>query len=846
MSENNPITQEEHKNQINLFTDVRPHYENYAAILLRTLTRACTVAMPQAFIQSRAKTVSSFAEKCARKHDKYPDPVNQLTDLCGARVIVQTVEQVEAVRQFIKANFIICEEDEKGLSLGEDKFGYRDLHFIVQFSKGRIADIGITEEEAEGIGEFKAEIQVRTWLQHAWADTLHDRIYKNPLKLSPDIKRTGNLLAALMEEGDRNYNSMAHGLDAMIANYSAFAKREEVEKEIKILELILANEPAKEAKMGLALRLARLRAACGDFPGVVEALDPHSGVEDAHRCDLLLDLGYALCRVHRSVPASPEYRRGRSLLEESLTLCTCAQGRFVHHLCQRESLQARAHAKLAWALEAVSGEEPGAREHWRQAHECEPDNPYYLSEMLGLEMKFSHLQADLPSMMRTSLREAVKTCLAHAEAGTELPYAYFTAGRLWLLLEETGKSIGCYARGIRHVLAAEHCFPPDILETETEWLKKIHFGRQVPAEYQWVLDLIRMAVQIGNDPDTEPVVAPKVLILSGGAASLSAEGMDGVRSMLKIALKPFTGKVVSGGTLSGVPACVGEVADALRKEGQKHFELIGYLCNRLPHDAPKDERYDTLFYSGEGEFSAAQLLHGWNDLLQGGIKAREVLLIGFGGGPISAMEYAIGLAFGATVAVMPDKAGDSADRLIKDPLWSGQPNLFPLPADPATLRALVVRPVHPFPVETLENMAASFHENYVAGSSGKLPPQMKKWPELEATFKRANYEQAKYAIEILKAGGFGVREAQYPVIFTGFEDADIERMAELEHGRWNIERLRDGWRLGPRDDAKKRHNCLVEWKTLQDGDAGVKKYDRNSVKKFPETLAKAGLEVYRL
>jgi ppGpp synthetase/RelA/SpoT-type nucleotidyltranferase len=56
-----------------------------------------------AFIQSRPKSVSSFAEKAARKYDEYPDAVKPLSDLCGARVILQTVEQVAAVWQFIEA-----------------------------------------------------------------------------------------------------------------------------------------------------------------------------------------------------------------------------------------------------------------------------------------------------------------------------------------------------------------------------------------------------------------------------------------------------------------------------------------------------------------------------------------------------------------------------------------------------------------------------------------------------------------------------------------------------------------------------------------------------------------------
>jgi hypothetical protein len=80
-------------------------------------------------------------------------------------------------------------------------------------------------------------------------------------------------------------------------------------------------------------------------------------------------------------------------------------------------------------------------------------------------------------------------------------------------------------------------------------------------------------------------------------------------------------------------------------------------------------------------------------------------------------------------------------------------------------------------------------------------------------------------------------------VFTGFTDIEVERMAELEHGRWNVERLRDGWRYGKqRDDSRKTHDCLVSWQELSDD---IKRYDRNAVRAFPETLAKAGLEVRR-
>ena len=68
-------------------------------------------------------------------------------------------------------------------------------------------------------------------------------------------------------------------------------------------------------------------------------------------------------------------------------------------------------------------------------------------------------------------------------------------------------------------------------------------------------------------------------------------------------------------------------------------------------------------------------------------------------------------------------------------------------------------------------------------------------------------------------------------------------MAELEHGRWNMERLRNGWRYGKvRDESQRIHDCLVSWDELS---TDIKPYDRDSVRAFPLALAKAGLEIQR-
>jgi len=68
-------------------------------------------------------------------------------------------------------------------------------------------------------------------------------------------------------------------------------------------------------------------------------------------------------------------------------------------------------------------------------------------------------------------------------------------------------------------------------------------------------------------------------------------------------------------------------------------------------------------------------------------------------------------------------------------------------------------------------------------------------------------------------------------------------MAEMEHTRWNVERLRDGWTWGKKVDIiKKISPYLVGWPELPED---VKERDRQTVRKIPEFLTKVGLDIQR-
>ncbi len=849
------LTPKAHRRQIEAYTRERPRYVTYADALRRVLKAACAASLPEAVIEARAKQVASFAEKCARRFDKYPDGVNQFTDLCGVRVIVQTLSQVQDVRHFIEENFQVVETEDIGMRLGDQEFGYRDRHYIIQLKPARAAVIGFTRAEVKRIGERKAEIQIRTWAQHAWADTLHDRTYKTPIRPSFEAKRTAGLLAALMEDGDRDFDRLAGELDGLVTNYAAYADKETVEAERRMLEVLLQNERTPGNKPLAALCLARTYAALGDHDRVITLLERHSRRPTKAQDELDLALGTALCQVSRAEPTSPRYGQGLRLLEGVTQRTAQPDASRVVDTHKLRSLHARAQSRLGWALEVDESQTLRARECYRLALESEPGNPYYLADMLGFELRCSPADSDITASLRTVIRAAVRTCVEHAKSGIELPFAFFTAGRLRLLLGERETALQCYLRGAHSCLEGKGCFGCEVIDAEIRWIDRVNFGEPLESAHRWARDLLLLARAsearasrcpgtAGGRPEAHTSIRGPVLIVAGGAQSIDPKVLRFVKQPLEEALGQFEGTVISGGTRVGIPGLVGEIAARWRrKQHESKRQVIGYHPAVLAADAPPDRRYDHLVEIGDEGFSPDQILANWKDILAAGIKPQDVHVIGIGGGDVSAVEYRVALTLGATVGVVMDTGG-AAEALLKDPLWKTYRNLLPLPNEPATLRAFLIKPRTELTEPQVEMVARGLHARYQKENKSGVPGNLRDFDELEDTYRKANLEQARYAIEILRAAGFVVRESSKPILMH-FAKREIEKMARLEHGRWNVERLYDDWRPGPRDNAKKTHDCLTRWEDLSDGPQGIRRFDRNAVEALPRILAQARLEIRR-
>jgi ppGpp synthetase/RelA/SpoT-type nucleotidyltranferase len=159
-------------------------------------------------IEARAKEVESFQKKISKREDdgslKYKEPLKDVTDLAAVRVIVFTPKSVITVGDIIEKTFAVEWKKDVGEERSDTKnFGYQSVHYLVKHTEDRL--------KLKEFKKFKGmicEIQVRTILQHAWAEIEHDIQYKSASEIPKEIGRKFRALAGLIEIADREFQSI--------------------------------------------------------------------------------------------------------------------------------------------------------------------------------------------------------------------------------------------------------------------------------------------------------------------------------------------------------------------------------------------------------------------------------------------------------------------------------------------------------------------------------------------------------------------------------------------------------------------------------------------------------------
>ena len=176
------------------YEDNLPRFREVEAQVRDTLRRTLQDAgLAVAAIESRVKGYDSLAGKLELKGHKYKSLAN-LTDILGLRVITFYIDDVDKVASAVERLFTIDWENsvDKRKIHEIDSFGYLSLHYICS-----IPDF-----------PYRFEIQMRTLLQHAWANMDHDTGYKSGVEIPKRYMRNMSRLAGMLELVDDEFSKI--------------------------------------------------------------------------------------------------------------------------------------------------------------------------------------------------------------------------------------------------------------------------------------------------------------------------------------------------------------------------------------------------------------------------------------------------------------------------------------------------------------------------------------------------------------------------------------------------------------------------------------------------------------
>jgi putative GTP pyrophosphokinase len=153
-------------------------------------------------ISRRVKTAESLRGKLAR--GQYAG-LDEIHDLLGLRVITYFPVDAARVAGVIRREFAVDEANsvDKQDELDPDRFGYLSIHLVCGLNEQRLA-----LAENRRFVDLKCEIQVRSVLQHAWAEIEHDLGYKTFEAVPSHIRRRFSRLAGLLELADAEFEAI--------------------------------------------------------------------------------------------------------------------------------------------------------------------------------------------------------------------------------------------------------------------------------------------------------------------------------------------------------------------------------------------------------------------------------------------------------------------------------------------------------------------------------------------------------------------------------------------------------------------------------------------------------------
>jgi predicted RNase H-like nuclease/ppGpp synthetase/RelA/SpoT-type nucleotidyltranferase len=196
-------------------------------------------------VSGRTKSIASFAEKATRAVDGvrlYRDPLREIGDQIGVRVITYVRDDVDAVADLLADQVVVRDDRDLGReTASEGRFGYASRHLQITLDAPREKLPAYAHLPGRNV-----QVQIRTVLQHAWAEFEHDIRYKGtvPPEHAHDFDRRFTLAAGLLELADQEFTTIRNRLRGPLSHAEQVAATDDPRLEPRELAAFLAGQYA--------------------------------------------------------------------------------------------------------------------------------------------------------------------------------------------------------------------------------------------------------------------------------------------------------------------------------------------------------------------------------------------------------------------------------------------------------------------------------------------------------------------------------------------------------------------------------------------------------------------------